>query len=179
MANLGPLLVCLSFIFLIIGMPTYIMGCNTTMYPAGCVGYSPEHAVVKSTGTSKSTCCWLYTTVNKVQQCAVWQSCWYGVVNFDTCRYEDAKSWDDEHSASTSIAEQYRLGDSFMVFRSRSDMNKCTINSTQVQTALPIVGAVFLSLSAVMMVLMCCICACQRNETKLIHRNPQNPQYQV
>jgi hypothetical protein len=150
-----PLIVSIIFsvVFLTIGMSTYMMGCNTTLYPAGCVAYSPEVAIVNSTGTSSEECCIFYTKINDVQICSLYKKCWHGVVYFDTCTYDDGMITFDESYARTSINERYKLGNVMTVFRERRDMGKCTPDMMQVQTTLPIVGIVFLCLSGLMIII--------------------------
>jgi len=138
-----------SFVFFTIGLPTYLMGCNDTLYPLGCVGYFKGDGVVQSTNVSPTTC----------QQCqqvgdtniCIPYTCYNAVVQFDVCKYiiGDYSSQSD----AQSIVSNYHIGSKYILYRLKSTPDQCTTNSKMVTTDLPITGVFFLGLFGIVMII--------------------------
>jgi hypothetical protein len=138
-----------SGIFLMIGLPTYLMGCNDSLYPAGCVGYKVDTGIVQSTSIDARTCQTCYSDGNGGQWCSYYE-CYGFTVYYDVCT-EVHETYDKQSDAEVA-ARSYIHGLKETVFRQKADLNSCTNNSQQVTVNLPITGVTFLVLSGAALV---------------------------
>lgn len=130
-------------ISLVIGLPTFLMGCNSEYYKYGCVGYERVNGVVANSYTQQMICNRCYKSGN-TQICTSY-TCYGAYVDWSVC-VEQLGHWSDEKDAE-STANRYYKGLQMTVWVEKSGTKECTSNSEKVSTDLPITGIVFLSIS--------------------------------
>ena len=138
-----------ALVCLIIGLPTYLVGCNETLYPGGCVAYTVKEGVVRSTSTDEETCqecTTIYTGETSTVVCIPY-TCYGAFVQWDLCE-EKLGTWSSSSDAQNA-ADIYHCGTRKTVWVTKDDPAMCTSDSAQVTTALPIVGITFLVLMGV------------------------------
>jgi len=136
-------------ICLCIGLPTYLVGCNDTAYPAGCVAYAVKQGVVERASTSQETCerCSSKSGSSGTRTVCVPYTCYSAHVQWDICS-EKLGTWSSFRDAENA-ASAFSAGKKATVWVSKSDASTCTSNSARVTTSLPIVGITFLTLMGV------------------------------
>ena len=127
-------LVCL----LSIGLPTYLLGCNNTMYPQGCVGYYEDTGVVQSHKITENKC--------------EAGTCYHLSIEFDVCNYDLGTFYD--MSSMLCSANKYPIGYKYDVYRTRVNTDNCITDSIRVTNDLPITGIVFLVLAGINMLVI-------------------------
>jgi hypothetical protein len=150
MCNIGLFIpTIISIVFLIIGLPTYLMGCNDTLYPLGCVGYFKSVGIVQSTYVSQSICqkCVL---VGKNNVCTAY-TCYNAIIQFDVCKY-DIGSYTSQSDAKSAVS-YYQVGNKYILYRLKSTPDQCSTNSKMVTTDLPITGVFFLTLFCIIIII--------------------------
>ena len=132
-------LLVLASVFFIIALPTYLMGCNDTLYPAGCAAYFVQSGVVSGSRTDAETCqsC-QYVGKNLI---CIPYTCYGAFVDFGVCEHKIGTYGDT--TSATNAANAYDPGASATLYRLKSDPSSCTDNTEQVTVLLPRVGIAF------------------------------------
>ena len=140
------LICCLSVplvISLLIGLPTFLMGCNSEYYKYGCAGFNRMNGVVVKSNTQEMTCDACYSSGDS-QICTSY-TCYGAFVDWSVC-VERLGTWSNEADA-ISTANKYYKGLEMTVWVEKAKADECTSNSEKVSKSLPITGIVFLSIS--------------------------------
>lgn len=143
------ILACAAFVFLCIGLPTFLMGCNPNV-ERKCVAYNVFNGYVYKTQVYEHTCseCAVYSTGGK---CTAYRTytCYNGYVwgksNKDntTC-YITVDSQSKSKSNVQNTLDDYHYGEKVNWLKIKTSTNECKTSSETMD--LWIVGVTFLSL---------------------------------
>jgi len=152
-SNIELFLLTIGIISLIIGLPTFLLGCNPTISDK-CIGYNIFNGNVYKTAVYEKTCSKCAKKDNK-ENCERYDyySCWDGYVyahyvdnnnqTTSSCKLQTIESSNSEYSAEKSV-EQYKIGENVNWYK-RKGSSECESGSTVL--TLWYVGIVFLSLT--------------------------------
>lgn len=143
------LLLCMALVCFIIGLPTYLMGCNDSVYPAGCVGYYVGTGTVAGTDIKQTVCSYCYQA-GAVTVCNSYP-CYEAYVRYDVCA-NMLGTWSIRSDAQHEL-NKYSIGTKETVFREKSKPSVCTNNVKRVTVDLPITGVVFLTLTGFFLII--------------------------
>ena len=148
----APLIfVCIAIVCLIIGLPTFLVGCNATNYKFGCVAYSVVDAHVQKSWIDIEICQNCY---NDGTMCDDY-ICYGAFVDWNVCTEKIGTWWNKDNAEAK--AALYRPGDQYTVWITKAKPVTCTSDGSSVMVALPIVGITFFTLTGFFLILACTI----------------------
>jgi hypothetical protein len=152
-------IICLAVISFIIGLPTFLFGCNTSVSKE-CIGYNIFNGIVYKTVINEETCssCIIYYD-NGICQIYNDYSCWDAYVyahyinnnnqTTSSCKLQTAFSESSEYNAEKSL-DIYYIGENVNWYKKKGT-NECEINVNLL--TLWYVGVVFLSFTGLMILI--------------------------
>lgn len=158
--NIILIILSLGVVSFIIGLPTFLLGCNPSV-SKNCVAYSIFNGHVYKTGVYEKTCS-RCSSKDKNEKCKSYQyySCWDAYVyaqnlnNYNqttsSCKLQTASSQSYEYSAEKST-DKYSIGEKVNWYK-RKGSSECETGGTVI--TLWFVGIVFLSFTGFMVLII-------------------------
>ncbi len=124
------LLFCATFVFLVIGLPTLLSGCNKSI-SGSCLAYNSVSALCYGYSLDKHTCKKCKTYVKKKCTSYDYFDCWtsYAKFHYDTKNHSCSLVTDTDNTdqqAAIDASHKYVLSSDYDLLQNKRDKNTCS-----------------------------------------------------